>query len=49
MVLMKMKKYALARDQFNKAAQISKYNYTAILLSAIMEVRLFDYDSADMK
>ena len=49
MVLMKMKKYALARDQFNKAAQISKYNYTAILLSAIMEVRLFDYDSAEMK
>ena len=49
MVLMKMKKYALARDQFNKAAQISKYNYTAILLSAIMDVRLFDYDSAEMK
>lgn len=49
MVLMKMKKYALARDRFNKAAQISKYNYTAILLSAIMEVRLCDYDSAEMK
>lgn len=49
MVLMKLKKYALARDKFIMATQISKYNYTAILLSAIMEIRLCDYDSAELK
>lgn len=49
MALMKLKKYALARDKFVTASQISKYNYTAILLSAIMEIRLFDYESAEMK
>ena len=49
MTLMKLKKYALARDKFIIATQISKYNYTAILLSAIMEIRLYDYESAEMK
>lgn len=49
MALMKLKKYALARDKFITATQISKYNYTAILLSAIMEIRLYDYESAEMK
>ncbi len=49
MTLMKQKKYALARDKFITASQISKYNFTAILLSAIMEIRLCDYESAEMK
>ncbi len=49
MALMKQKKYALARDKFLTASQISKYNYTAILLSAIMEIKLHDYDSAEEK
>lgn len=49
MALMKQKKYALARDKFLTASKISKYNFTAILLSAIMEIRLQDYDSAEMK
>lgn len=49
MALMKLKKYALARDKFITASQISKYNFTAILLSAIMEIRLCDYESAEMK
>ena len=49
MTLMKLKKYALARDKFNTASQISKYNFTAILLSAIMEIRLCDYESAEIK
>jgi len=47
--LMKLRKFALAHDRFVLAAQISKYNYTAILLSAIMEIRLGDYDTAEMK
>ena len=49
MALMRMKKYALARDKFVLASQISKYNYTAILLSAVMETRLCNYDSAETK
>lgn len=49
MALMKQKKYALARDKFLTASKISKYNFTAILLSAIMEIKLQDYESAEMK
>ena len=49
MALMKQNKFALARDKFIEASKISKYNYTAILLSAIMDVKLYDYDSAEMK
>jgi tetratricopeptide (TPR) repeat protein len=49
MALMKQKKYALAKDKFIKAFEINKYNYTAILLTAIMEIRLCDYSSAEMK
>jgi tetratricopeptide (TPR) repeat protein len=49
MALMKQKKYALAKDKFIKAFEINKYNYTAILLTAIMEIRLCDYVSAEMK
>lgn len=49
MTLMKLKKYALARDKFITASKISKYNFTAILLSAIMEIKLCDYESAEMK
>lgn len=49
MVYMKQKKYALAKDKFNKAAQISKYNFTAILLSAVMEMRLEEYAIAEEK
>lgn len=49
MVFMKQKKYALAKDKFNLAAQISKYNFSAILLSAVMEKRLEEYDIAEEK
>jgi len=49
MALMRLKKYKFARDKFLTAVKINKYNYTAILLSAVMEVRLCDYDSAELK
>lgn len=49
MVLMKLKKYALARDKFATASQISKYNFTSILLSAIMDIKLNDLESAEVK
>ena len=49
MALMKLKKYALARDKFVLAAQYNKYNFTAILLSAVMESRIGEYSSAEEK
>lgn len=49
MVLMRQNKFALAHDKFLTAIKISKYNFTAILLSAVMEVKLNDYDAAEMK
>lgn len=49
MALMRMKKYALAREKFAQACKISKYNYSAILLSAVMEIRLCDYEAAEEK
>lgn len=49
MALMRLKKYALAKDKFAIACNINKYNYTAILLSAVMESRLCDYESAEAK
>lgn len=49
MALMRQKKFALARDKFLTAIKISKYNFTAILLSAVMEIKLNDYEAAEMK
>ncbi len=49
MALMRLKKYALARDKFVLASKINKYNYTAILLSAVMEIRLGEYKPAEVK
>ena len=49
MAYMRLKKYAHAKDKFLTAARINKYNYTAILLSAVMERRLGDYNSAEEK
>jgi len=49
MALMQQKKYKQAKDKFVTAAKINKYNYTAILLSAVMEVRLGEYEPAEMK
>ena len=49
MALMRQKKFALARDKFLTAIKISKYNFTAILLSAVMEIKLNDFEAAEMK
>ena len=49
MTYMQMKKYALAKDKFNTAAKINKYNFSAILLSAVMETRLGEYKIAEEK
>jgi len=49
MTYMKQKKYALAKDKFKTAAKINNYNFSAILLSAVMEKRLNEYRSAEEK
>ena len=49
MALMRQKKYAHARDKFILASKINKYNYAAIHLCAVMDVRLCDYEAAETK
>ncbi len=49
MALMKQKKYAPAREKFMKAVQINKYNFSAVFLCAVMEIKLEMYDKAEMK
>lgn len=49
MALMKQKRFSEAHEKFVEAAKINKYNFMAILLAAIMEVRLEQYDDAEAK
>lgn len=49
MSLMKQKKYSEAHEKFIEASKINKYNFMAILLAAIMEVRLERYEDAEAK
>lgn len=49
MALMKQKKYELARDKFANASNINRYNFSAVFLCAVMEVKLGMYDKAEMK
>ncbi len=49
MSLLKQKKYNEAHEKFIKAIQINRYNFAALLLSAIVEVRLGEYDEAERK
>ena len=49
MSLLKQKKYTEAHDKFLKAIQINRYNFAAMLLAAIVEVRLGKYDDAEEK
>lgn len=46
---MKMGKYAFARENFTMAFLINKYNFTAILFCAKMDMKLNDFDSAQGK
>lgn len=49
MSFMKAKKYSEAREKFIEAAKFNRYNFTAIFLSAVMEINLKMYDDAEVK
>lgn len=49
MALLKQKKYPKAHEKFINATKINRYNFAAMLLSAIVEVRLGMYDEAEKK
>lgn len=49
MALMKQKKYEEAREKFAAAAKINRYNFGAVFLHAVMDIKLMDYDKAEMK
>lgn len=49
MSLMKQKRYAEAHEKFVEATRLNKYNFMAMLLAAIMEMRLEQYEDAELK
>ena len=49
MALTKLNKYSEAYDKFLTAIKINKYNFSALFLAAIMEIKLGMYDKADNK
>lgn len=49
MALMKQKRYEEALDKFLTSVKINKYNFMALLMAAIMEVRLGKYNDAEAK
>ncbi len=49
MALMKMKNYSDAREKFTQAVKLNKYNFSAMFLCAIMEIKLGIYDKAENK
>ena len=49
MSLLKQGKNSQALEKFTKAIQINHYNFSAMLLAAIVEIRMEKYDEADQK
>ena len=49
MALMKQHRYAEAREKFVTAAQINRYNFSAIFLAAVMDIRLNELDKAETR
>lgn len=49
MALMKQKKYSQAREKFLKAMDINKYNFSAVFLCSVVEIKLEMYDKAENK
>ena len=49
MIYFRNNKYALARDKFMKSAQLNRFNFMALLLSAVMDKKLEDYQFAQDK
>ena len=49
MAYFKQKKYQEAREKFAQAAKINKYNFSAVFLGAVSEIKLEMYDKAEVK
>lgn len=49
MALMKQHRYDEARERFIQAAKINRYNFTAIFLAAVMDMRLNELDKAETR
>lgn len=49
MALMKQQKYDEAREKFSKASALNRYNFSAIFLNAVMDIKLKEYSKAEMK
>ncbi len=49
MALMKLKRYTEAHEKFMEAVRLNRYNFMALLLAAIMEVRTGQYNEAEAK
>ena len=49
MALMKQKRYNEAHEKFLESVRLNKYNFMALLLAAIMEVRTGQYNEAETK
>ncbi len=49
MALMKQQRYEEARVKFIEAAKINRYNFSAIFLAAVMDIRLNDLDKAETR
>lgn len=49
MALMKQKKFSEAREKFLQAMNFNKYNFSAVFLCAVMEIKLEMYDKAENK
>lgn len=49
MALMKQHRYEEAREKFLTASKINRYNFTAIFLAAVMDIRLNELDKAETR
>lgn len=49
MALMKQQRYEEAREKFIIATKINRYNFTAIFLAAVMDMRLNELDKAETR
>lgn len=49
MALMKQQRHEEAREKFIIATKINRYNFTAIFLTAVMDIRLNDLDKAETR
>lgn len=49
MALMKVEKHTEAHEKFVNASKLNRYNFMAIFLAAVMEIKLKLYDEAELK